>query len=39
VIEVDRTVNATGLISLADQQVGVGSRWPGSGSRCAWKDP
>ena len=25
VIEVDRTVNATGLISLADQQVGVGS--------------
>ncbi len=24
-IEVDRTVNATGLISLADQQVGVGS--------------
>ena len=25
VIEVDRTVNATGLVSLADQQVGVGS--------------
>jgi len=25
VIEVDRTVNATGLISLGDQQVGVGS--------------
>jgi len=25
VIKVDRTVNATGLISLADQQVGVGS--------------
>jgi len=25
VIEVDRTVNATGLISLADQQIGVGS--------------
>ena len=25
VIEVDRTVNAAGLISLADQQVGVGS--------------
>ena len=24
-IEVDRTVNATGLVSLADQQVGVGS--------------
>src|SRR6266568_4726202 len=24
VIEVDRTVNATGLVSLADQQVGVG---------------
>src|SRR4029079_17017217 len=24
-IELDRTVNATGLISLADQQVGVGS--------------
>jgi hypothetical protein len=25
VIEVDRTVNATGLVSLGDQQVGVGS--------------
>ncbi len=25
VIEVDRTVNATGLVSLADQQIGVGS--------------
>ena len=25
VIEVDRTVNAAGLISLADQQIGVGS--------------
>jgi len=25
VIDVDRTVNATGLISLADQQIGVGS--------------
>ena len=25
VIEVDRTVNATGLVGLADQQVGVGS--------------
>jgi len=25
VIEVDRTVNATGLVSLADRQVGVGS--------------
>ena len=24
VIEVDRTVNATGVVSLADQQVGVG---------------
>jgi len=40
VIEVDRTVNATGLVSLADQQVGVGSPLAGQrGSRCAWKDP
>ena len=38
VIEVDRTVNASGVVGLADQQVGVGRRWPGSGSRCAWKD-
>jgi transposase InsO family protein len=29
VIEVDRTVNATGLISLADQQVGVGLQLAG----------
>jgi transposase InsO family protein len=29
VIEVDRTVNATGLISLADQQVGVGFQLAG----------
>ena len=29
VIEVDRTVNATGLVSLADQQVSVGSQLAG----------
>jgi hypothetical protein len=39
VIELDRTVNATGLISLADQQVGVGSPLAGQRSRCALKDP
>ena len=38
-VEVDRTVNATGLVSLAGDQVGVGCRWPGSGSRCAWTAP
>ena len=37
VIEVDRTVNATGGVSLGGQQAGVGCRWPGSGSPCAWK--
>jgi transposase InsO family protein len=39
VIEVDRTVNAAGLITWPTSKSASVCRWPGSGSRCAWKDP
>jgi hypothetical protein len=31
VTEVDRTVNASGNVSLGDRIVSAGLRWPGSG--------
>ena len=38
-IEVERMVNATGLVGLAGASSVSASSWPGSGSPCAWTAP
>jgi hypothetical protein len=38
VIEVDRTVNASGTSAWPPIRSASAPRWPGSGSPCAWKD-
>ena len=39
-VEVERTVNAAGLVGLAGAQFNwSATSWPGSGSRCGWTAP
>jgi hypothetical protein len=37
-VEVDRTVNACGLVVLASQGCRSATRWRGNGSPCAWRN-
>ena len=38
-VEIERTVNACGLVGLAGASSTWATSWPGSGSRCGWTAP